>query len=173
MTALTDDDFALLGLPKRFQVDLNTLDERWKHLQRQAHPDRHAAHGSAAQRIAMQWSVRINEAHQRLRDPIRRAAYLCELQGSPIDAERNTAMPPDFLMQQMQWREALDDAQNEDQTQALLDEVLSQRRQAIEQLSQLLDTHNDSLAASAVVRALMFIDKFAADVRDRLDRMAD
>ena len=145
MTALTDDDFALLGLPKRFQVDLNTLDERWKHLQRQAHPDRHAAHGSAAQRIAMQWSVRINEAHQRLRDPIRRAAYLCELQGSPIDAERNTAMPPDFLMQQMQWREALDDAQNEDQTQALLDEVLSQRRQAIEQLSQLLDTHNDSL----------------------------
>ena len=86
------------------------LDARWKDLQREAHPDRFAAQGPAAQRVAMQWSVRINEAYQRLRDPLKRAAYLCELHGAPIRAEDNTAMPAAFLMQQMQWREALDDA---------------------------------------------------------------
>ena len=58
----------------------------------------------------MQWAVRVNEAYQRLKDPLKRAAYLCELDGAPIDAENNTAMPADFLMQQMEWREALDDA---------------------------------------------------------------
>ena len=74
------------------------------------HPDRFAAEGAAAQRVAMQWAVRVNEAYQRLKDPLKRAAYLCELHGAPIDAENNTAMPRDFLMQQMEWREALDDA---------------------------------------------------------------
>ena len=58
----------------------------------------------------MQWSVRINEAYQRLKDPLKRAAYLCELNAAPVNAENNTAMPTEFLMQQMDWREALDEA---------------------------------------------------------------
>ena len=74
MISLTDDDFALMGLPRRFGVDPKALDARWKDLQRQTHPDRFAAQGAAAQRVAMQWSVRVNEAYQRLRDPVKRAA---------------------------------------------------------------------------------------------------
>ena len=170
MISLTDDDFALLGLPRRFQIDLKTLDERRKDLQRQTHPDRFAAQGAAAQRVAMQWSVRVNEAYQRLRDPIRRAAYLCELAGVSIDAERNTAMPPEFLMQQMQWREDLDDAQTPEQIEALLDAVSAAQRQSEAQLAVLLDVQNDPQAASHVVRALMFIQRFADDIQDRLDR---
>ena len=99
------------------------LDARWKDLQREAHPDRFAAQGPAAQRVAMQWSVRINEAYQRLRDPLKRAAYLCELHGAPIRAEDNTAMPAAFLMQQMQWREALDEATGAAELDALEDET--------------------------------------------------
>jgi molecular chaperone HscB len=169
--SLQDDDFALLGLPRRFQLDLTALDQRWKELQRQTHPDRHAAQGAAAQRVAMQWSVRINEAHQRLRDPVRRAAYLCELAGAPIQAERNTAMPADFLMQQMQWREALEEASDEPQVQALHDQVMQARQAAMQQLAQHLDQQPNPQAASGTVRALMFIDKFAADVQDRLDSL--
>ena len=95
---LTDTDFDLFAVPATFAQDRAALDARWKELQREAHPDRFAAQGAAAQRVAMQWSVRINEAYQRLKDPIKRATYLCELNGAPINAENNTAMPADFLM---------------------------------------------------------------------------
>ena len=103
---LQSTDFELFGVPATFAQDRAALDARWKELQREAHPDKFAAQGAAAQRVAMQWSVRINEAYQRLKDPLRRAAYLCELSGAPINAETNTAMPSGFLVQQMQLREA-------------------------------------------------------------------
>ena len=87
---LQSNDFALFGVPEQFAQDTAQLAERWKTLQKEAHPDRFAAQGAAAQRVAMQWSVRINEAYQRLKDPLKRAAYLCELHGAPIRAEDNT-----------------------------------------------------------------------------------
>ena len=110
MALLQSTDFELFGIPAQFAQDRATLDAKWKDLQREAHPDKFAVQGIAAQRVAMQWSVRINEAYARLKDPLKRASYLCELNGAPINAENNTAMPTDFLMQQMEWREALDDA---------------------------------------------------------------
>ncbi len=159
-----------MGLPRRFGVDPKALDARWKDLQRQTHPDRFAAQGAAAQRVAMQWSVRVNEAYQRLRDPVKRAAYLCELAGAAIDAERNTAMPGDFLMQQMQWREELDEARTPEAMENLLDQVLAARSDAVARLGVLLDEQADPQTASGVVRALMFIQRFAEDVQDRLEQ---
>ena len=120
---LQSDDFELMGLPRQFVLDRDLLDARWKELQKQAHPDRFSAEGGVAQRIAMQWSVRINEAYQRLKHPLKRAAYLCELYGVPVRAEDNTAMPAAFLMQQMEWREALEEAETEDAIDALDQEV--------------------------------------------------
>src|SRR3954447_2325927 len=84
---LQSSDFELFGLPEQFAQDRAAIDARWKELQREAHPDKFAAQGHAAQRVATQWSVRINEAYQRLRSPIKRAAYLCELRGAPVNAE--------------------------------------------------------------------------------------
>jgi molecular chaperone HscB len=79
---LQSNDFELFGLPTdSLRRTVAALDARWKDLQREAHPDKFAAQGAAAQRVAMQWSVRINEAYQRLKDPLKRAAYLCELAG--------------------------------------------------------------------------------------------
>ncbi|MDP2742243.1 MAG: Fe-S protein assembly co-chaperone HscB, partial [Hydrogenophaga sp.] len=101
---LQSNDFEIFGLAPGFAVDRAALDERWKALQREAHPDRFSTADAQAQRQAMQWSVRINEAYQRLKDPLKRASYLCELHGAPIGAEDNTAMPAAFLMQQMEWR---------------------------------------------------------------------
>src|SRR3954465_9598095 len=82
---LGSNDFELFGLPERFAQDRAAIDARWKELQREAHPDKFAAQGASAQRVAMQWSVRINEAYRRLKDPLQRAAYLCELRGAPIE----------------------------------------------------------------------------------------
>jgi molecular chaperone HscB len=145
-------------------------------LQREAHPDRFASEGVAAQRIAMQWSVRINEAYNRLKDPLKRAAYLCELNGAAVNAENNTSMPPVFLMQQMEWREALDDCKELKDAGAkiealekLLEEVDASHVQVLSQAATLMDVDQNYTAAVGQVRALMFIEKFAHEVQHGLD----
>lgn len=168
---LNSDDFELFGLPPRFEQDPAEIDARWKQLQRQAHPDRFADQGQAAQRLAMQWSVRINEAHQRLKHPLKRAAYLCELRGAPIRAQDNTAMPPDFLVQQMQWREGLEEADSPDALQALAAEVDQQHAHLLEQLAISLDRAGDAKQAAQQVRALMFVDRFAQEIDARIDQI--
>ena len=167
---LQADDFELFGLTRQFAQDRVAIDARWKALQREAHPDKFAAQGAAAQRIAMQWSVRINEAHQRLKAPLKRAAYLCELGGAPVNAHSNTAMPAAFLMQQMEWREALDDANAVPALEALQVEVDASRTQLLQQCASLLDEQHDAVAAVGPVRALMFIEKFTQDLNQRFDQ---
>ena len=173
MISLQANDFDLFGLPMAFAVAREAIDARWKELQREAHPDRFAAQGAAAQRLAMQWSVRINEAYQRLKDPVKRAAYLCELHGAPVNAENNTAMPAAFLMQQMEWREALDETHTEQALDALLAEVQAVRAQCLADLAQAIDVAGDYPQAVGQVRALMFIDRFAAEVHHQLDKLLD
>lgn len=168
---LDASDFELFGLPETFAQDRAAIDARWKDLQREAHPDKFAAQGAAAQRIALQWSVRINEAYQRLKDPLKRAAYLCELRGAPIEAENNTAMPAAFLMQQMEWREALEGARGEADVDAISDELQAARAQALQRIERLLDADNDAKAAAEQVRALMFIERFGNDIERRYEQL--
>lgn len=168
---LNDTDFQLFDLPPRFAQDAAAIAARWKELQREAHPDKFAAQGAAAQRVALQWSVRINEAYQRLKDPLRRAAYLCELRGAPIDAENNTAMPAAFLMQQMEWREALEEAQGEQALDGLARRLADSRRELLGRIERLLDEQDDAAAAAQQVRALMFLERFGADIEDRLAQL--
>ena len=168
---LQSNDFELFGLAPQFAQDRAAIDARWKDLQREAHPDKFAAQGAAAQRIAMQWSVRINEAYQRLKDPLKRAAYLCELNGAPVNAENNTAMPGTFLMQQMEWREALDDATCIEDLEQIGLQVTSSKRNTLSNCEQLLDVAHDYAGAVQQVRALMFIERFARDVDARFDQM--
>jgi len=168
--SLQDDDFTLFGLRPGFALDRAALDERWKALQRQAHPDRFAVQGAAAQRVAMQWSVRINEAYQRLKDPLKRAAYWCELQGAPIQAHSNTAMPAAFLMQQMEWREALAEADGAEAVESLLDQTQAARRAMLAELENVIDQQRDAPEAARQVRALMFVERFADELHARLDR---
>jgi molecular chaperone HscB len=174
--SLQASDFELFGLPAAFSLDRGQLDLQWKSLQREAHPDRFASEGAAAQRIAMQWSVRINEAYNRLKDPLKRAAYLCELNGAAVNAENNTSMPPAFLMQQMEWREALDDCKaikvvdsKIECLEKLLDEVDATHAASLKQIASLIDADQNFSAAVGQVRALMFIEKFVQEVQYQLD----
>jgi molecular chaperone HscB len=168
---LSDDDFTLFGLPPRQALDRAALDARRRELQAATHPDRFAAEGAAAQRLAMQWSVRVNEAWQRLKDPLARAAYLCEQRGVPINAENNTAMPREFLLQQMAWREALDEADGAAAVQALDDTVAAEERTLHARLVTLLDEQADTAGAAALVRALMFVTRFREALAQRLERL--
>jgi molecular chaperone HscB len=166
------DDFTLFGLPRRFAQDRAEIDARWKALQRETHPDRFAAQGAAAQRLAMQWSVRVNEARQRLQDPVRRAAYLCELRGVPIQAHTNTAMPADFLLQQMQWRESLEEAASVEILNLLELELAQEAHKQLLKCEQFLDADARPEAAAHAVRALMFIQRVQSELADKLDALS-
>lgn len=165
--SLDANDFVLFDLPVRFAQDLAVLDARWKALQMQVHPDRFASQGAAAQRVAMQWAIRVNEAYQRLKTPLARAAYLCELHGQTIGAEANSAMPAAFLMQQMTWREALDEARTAAAIEALADEVTACLQALQEALAALLDEQQDWAAAATQIKALMFMTRLMEDIDTR------
>ena len=168
---LQSNDFELFGLTQKFKQDRTAVDTRWKELQREAHPDRFAAQGSSAKRVAMQWSVRINQAYQRLKEPLTRAAYLCELGGVPVNAENNTAMPSSFLMQQIEWREALDEADTIEVIEKITLQTKQYVREQLLKIEQAIDADNDLITAVEHVRSLMFVERFAVEVDARLDHL--
>ena len=158
--------FDLFQLPATFALDMGALDAAYRDVQGRVHPDRFINATDAEKRVAMQWATRANEAYQTLRNPQKRAQYLCELNGVDLNTESNTAMPMDFLMQQMEWREALGEARAAKDSDALdaLDEQVKQERKArLAQVGTQLDAGDFEHAAQGV-RALMFLDKFSEEV---------
>jgi len=172
-TPFTQNHFQMFGLPARFAVDDARLDAAFREVQAQVHPDRHAAAGDAGRRVAMQWSTRANEAYQTLKNPLKRATYLLELRGADIGAENNTAMEPAFLMQQMEWREAVEDAEAAKNIEALdkiLGELREEKKLRYTKLGALLDSGADAPAVEAV-RQLMFLEKVAAEIGESLEAL--
>ena len=158
--------FDLFQLPGTFALDMGALDAAYRDVQGRVHPDRFINATDAEKRVAMQWATRANEAYQTLRNPQKRAQYLCELNGVDLNTESNTAMPMDFLMQQMEWREALGEARAAKDSDALdaLDEQVKQERKArLALVGTQLDAGDFETAAQGV-RALMFLDKFSEEV---------
>jgi len=168
---LDDDDFALFGLPRGFALDEATLGNRWRELQSRVHPDRFAADGAAAQRLAMQWAVRVNEAHRRLKNPLARASYLCELAGHPVQAGDSSPMPHDVLARQMQWHEALAEASRADDVQALDHEVEARLKVIQADVAADLDQRRDPVAAVPKLREWMFLARLRSEVEQRLERL--
>ncbi len=160
--------FSIFGLPVKYGLDSAALESAWRAVQGAVHPDRFAGGTDAQRLLALQYSTQINEAHETLKDPVRRAAYLCQLHGVAVDAERNTAMPEDFLMQQMEWRESMEDAVAASDVRGLSqlgEEVRASIAESELLLEHLLDRPNaDPVRASAEVRRLMFLTKFQSQV---------
>lgn len=159
--------FELFHLPATFAVDGAALDAAYREVQSRVHPDKFVNAGDAEKRVAMQWATRANEAYQTLRNPQKRAQYLCELNGVDLETESNTAMPMAFLMQQMEWRDELGEARagkDVDALDALDGQLKSERKARLAEVGQQLDA-GDFAAAAQGVRALMFLDKFGDEVR--------
>ncbi|MFC3110419.1 Fe-S protein assembly co-chaperone HscB [Undibacterium arcticum] len=158
--------FELFHLAPQFALDMSALDAAYREVQNRVHPDKFVSASDAEKRVAMQWATRANEAYQTLKNPLKRAAYLCELNGADLRTESNTAMPMAFLMQQMEWREALEDARMQKDVAALelLELQLHQQRAALlTQINAVLDS-GDYHQAAQDVRQLMFLEKFGEDV---------
>jgi molecular chaperone HscB len=158
--------FDLFHLPQRFAIDSAALDKAYHEVQNRVHPDKFVHAGDAEKRVAMQWATRANEAYQTLRNPFKRAAYLCELNGIDLQIESNTSMPSAFLMQQMEWREALDEVKatkNLDGLEKLEGELREARKTEVDRIGELLDANNFAEAGKAV-RQLMFLEKFGEEI---------
>jgi len=167
--------FALFDLQPDFRLDLDKLASRYRELAREVHPDRFVDASEHEQRVALERSAALNEAYQTLRSPSRRARYLLSISGHAVPQEV-TVYDPDFLMQQMQWREELEELQDE----ADLDGVALFKRR----LRQAQDTLNDDFAAcwddsarrdqaERLMRRMQFLDKLAQEVRQLEERLDD
>jgi len=175
LPSLSDSHFALFDLPERFALGADALDHAYRTVQAQVHPDRFAAAGDAQKRIAMQWATRANEAYRTLRDPLKRAIYLLHLRGIDVGAEDNTAMEPAFLMQQMEWREAIEDAvaaKNVDALESLASDLRDDAHIRFTKLAALLDSGSNQPAAEAV-RQLMFIERVGGEIDAQIGRLED
>jgi len=164
---MMQNHFELFQLPATFEVDQDALDAAYREVQGRVHPDRFVNASDAEKRVAMQWATRANEAYATLRNAQKRAQYLCEINGVDLQTESNTAMPAAFLMQQMEWREALDDARASKDAGELdkLDAQLRrERRDMLAQVGRQLDAA-DYHGAAQTVRAMMFLDKFGEEVQ--------
>jgi molecular chaperone HscB len=161
------NSFELFGLQPGFALDAEALEAAYREIQSRVHPDRFAHAGDAERRASLQWTTRVNEAYRTLKNPVSRASHLLELHGVDVAFETNTAMPADFLMEQMQLREALEDATQAKDLAAL--ERLQQRIDAEKReletgLAERLDRAKDYARAAELVRELKFLEKLEAEI---------
>ena len=165
------DHYTLLGLPKSFRLDRPRLDERYREIAAQVHPDRFTQAGDAERRVSLQWTTRLNEAYQTLKNPLSRAQYLLALAGHDLGAEINTAMPSEFLMEQMEWREAVAEARlacEHGELEQLHHRVRQRMNVRYEQLAELLDDRHDYEQAADRTRRLMFLGKLLSDIDEAI-----
>ncbi|MBY0572370.1 MAG: Fe-S protein assembly co-chaperone HscB [Undibacterium sp.] len=158
--------FALFQLNNSFELDRTELDNAYREVQSTVHPDKFVHASDIEKRIAMQWATQANEAYQTLKDPLKRAIYLCALNGVDLQTESNTSMPAAFLMQQMEWREAFDDARHSSDHASMLRLEKELRHDLKTDLANagIAIEIGDFHAAAQQLRGCLFLEKFLADI---------
>ena len=155
--------FELFGLSPAYALDLEHLDRAYRDIQSKVHPDRFAHAGDAERRASMQMTTQVNEAYRTLKSPVQRAKYLLELNGVDVGFETNTAMPRQFLMEQMELRERLEEARDVGALGLLQKRLAEEKRSVEARIAELIDRH-DYPGASDPVRKLMFLERFGEDI---------
>ncbi len=173
---ISQNHFKLFGLAEGFSVPLDQLDQVYRRLQAEVHPDRFTHASDNEKRMSMQWAMHVNEAYQALKKPIKRTGYLLSLHGIDPKIETNTSMPHDFLVEQMAWREALEEA-----TEARDGSVLSQLETKLKsemgglygEVEAELDIRHDYAAAAMTFRKLMFLEKLGEEIHYAITELDD
>ena len=168
----SDDYFRFFGLEQQFSLDLSALDQAYLAIQKEVHPDRHARGSDTEQRLAMQMATLANTAFQTLKNPIQRGLYLCRLHGVDARLETNTAMPAAFLMKQMEWRESLEEREEDlAALESLAEEVSHSKNDVLKEIAQAVDGAKNYDRAAELLRGLLFIDKFALELDDAISAL--
>ena len=174
MIDFRQNHYELFGLQPRFKLDLSELEQAYRSLQSRVHPDKFVHAGDAERRVSMQSATQVNEAYRTLKSPLARARYLLALQQVDVHSESNTAMPPEFLLRQMEWREAIGEAKDEHDVDALekLARELQRDAAALQQhLGVALDDAGDLDGAAVLVRKLRFLEKLEQEIGDAIESL--
>ena len=170
----TQNHFDLFGLPARFELDGEKLARAYRDIQATVHPDRFVNASDAERRVSMQQATHVNEAYQTLRNPIRRAGYLLLLQGVDPQFEENTAMPADFLVEQMEWREAIEaaaGAANAHELDHLSSRLAGELKHMYAEIGRQIDERADYRVAAGTLRKLKFLDKLSEEIGDAMEAL--
>jgi len=179
MSNATQNYFELFGLPIAYDVDQSKLAEHYRELQRAVHPDKFASASDQDRRLSVQRAALINEAFQTLKSPIRRARYMLEMRGMEFDDQRETAIEPAFLMEQMELRESLAEIPRSDaglmELGRLQDNIQARLRQLIGELVELFKDNSDvaMTQAKANMHKLQFMDKLQQETENVEQDIAD
>ena len=171
MIDFQQNHFELFGLQPRFHLDLAHLDQAYRRIQSRVHPDKFAHASDAERRASTQSATRVNEAYRALKSPLARAHYLLALHHMDVQSESNTAMSSEFLLEQMQWRESVEEAAvRPDELVALALRLGREMQEYYSQIERHLDTEGDYALAADAVRRLMFLERLRVEISDALAR---
>ena len=177
MQSLATNYFELFGITPRFKIDMQKLESTFRRLQSEMHPDRYSKHTETEKRLALQHSAKLNDGYRALRSPTSRAKCLIDLAtSSPEATTQQTAstLSNSFLMAQMEWREAIEEARTSNNA-SVLDALSRRLRHKISQqetaLTEALDEKKDMKNALQYVNELSFYEKLCEEINNALDKM--
>jgi molecular chaperone HscB len=161
--------FEFFHLPQQFRIDRALLDAAYLKIQQEVHPDKFVRASDSEKRQSLQIATYANTAHQTLKQSIQRGLYLCELHGLDPELETNTSMPKEFLIQQMELREAMDDAKGNLLAMSdLQDTVMLELKNRVERIAKTFDDLKDPPAALIQLRAALFLERFLEELDQRI-----
>lgn len=162
--------FTLFQLEPQFDIDTDSLEQNYRTLAARFHPDRFASASAFEQKQAVMMSSTVNEAYRTLKNPTDRAAYLLRQQGIDADALEHTSFAPEFLMQQMEWRETLAEARGGQDQTALpaLDKEISGAQQELWRDLREAFRRQQYEDAAQLVRQGRFLDKLKKEISNLL-----
>ena len=165
--------FELFGLPSRFAIDIGKLESAFRRLQNELHPDRHVSKSETERRVALQLSTTVNDAYQTLRHPSSRAQCLIDMTPESAVTEAVSAA---FLMEQMEWHEAIEhacDTRDAKELQMLARRLRTEMAVQENGLEKTLDIQRDFHGAAMRVNELRFYERLCAEIREALDQLEE
>ena len=158
--------FEIFGLKPQFRIDKQKLDEKYFEIQKKVHPDRFASASDAEKRVAQQWATLINDAYQKLSDPIPCGQVRCALRGPTSDEESSCSISEEFLFEQLERREAIADAKGAGDTaelEVMKKAIEKEKNELLNEVADAFDVKSDVSLAAEDLKKVMFLNRQLLD----------
>lgn len=108
------DYFSFLGMPRKLDLDVAALEQRFRALSRQFHPDFYYNAAPTERRASLERASYLNDAYRTLKQPSSRVAYLLEIEGvlKTSDQEAGKKVPASLLEEVFALNEELDEVRD-------------------------------------------------------------